>query len=213
MADELWKPQSGAEREETRDRSGRGRRMIALVEDNREAIVDLCERFGVPRLSSFGSAATGTFDSATRAIDLLVDFDDWSPASPVDSWGSSWRSMRFPGIHGRGAAGGAGGAGKRKCSMHPVVTERLHDALEAVRTAWQCIPWLHAWCLHGKQSRGNRELFSPTLLPACGDQDGEGQPETCDVTRDKIHGDLFRHHRRPAPGLLAICLDPGTTAR
>ena len=38
--------------------------MIALIEDNRDAIVALCERYGVRRLSLFGSAAKGTLDGA-----------------------------------------------------------------------------------------------------------------------------------------------------
>ena len=53
--------------------------MIALIEDNRKAIVELCERYGVRRLSLFGSAAKGTFDPATSDVDLLVDFVDWGP--------------------------------------------------------------------------------------------------------------------------------------
>ncbi len=44
--------------------------MIALIEENMEAIVELCERFEVRRLALFGSAATGTFDPATS--DLYV---------------------------------------------------------------------------------------------------------------------------------------------
>ncbi|MBA2247840.1 MAG: nucleotidyltransferase domain-containing protein [Chloroflexia bacterium] len=51
--------------------------MIALVEDNREAIVALCERYGVRRLSVFGSAATGTFDPATSDVDFLVDLGEY----------------------------------------------------------------------------------------------------------------------------------------
>ena len=51
--------------------------MIALVEDNREAIVALCERYGVRRLSVFGSAVTGTFDPATSDVDFLVDLGEY----------------------------------------------------------------------------------------------------------------------------------------
>ena len=51
--------------------------MIALIEDNKAAIVALCERFGVRRLALFGSAATGTFDPARSDIDLLVDLGDY----------------------------------------------------------------------------------------------------------------------------------------
>lgn len=51
--------------------------MIALVEDNRAAIVELCERFEVRRLALFGSAAKGTFDPATSDLDFVVDYFDW----------------------------------------------------------------------------------------------------------------------------------------
>ena len=51
--------------------------MIALVEDKREAIVALCERYGVRRLSVFGSAVTGTFDPATSDVDFLVDLGEY----------------------------------------------------------------------------------------------------------------------------------------
>jgi len=51
--------------------------VIALVEDNREAIVALCERYGVRRLSVFGSAVTGTFDPATSDVDFLVDLGEY----------------------------------------------------------------------------------------------------------------------------------------
>ncbi|MDQ3539749.1 MAG: nucleotidyltransferase domain-containing protein [Chloroflexota bacterium] len=51
--------------------------MIALIEDNREAIVALCEQFGVRRLSVFGSAAKGTFDPEHSDVDFLVDLGDY----------------------------------------------------------------------------------------------------------------------------------------
>lgn len=53
--------------------------MIALIEDNREAIAALCEQYGVRRLSVFGSAAKGTFDPERSDIDVLVDFLDYGP--------------------------------------------------------------------------------------------------------------------------------------
>jgi predicted nucleotidyltransferase len=53
--------------------------MIALIEDNREAIIELCEQYGVRRLAVFGSAAKGTFDPATSDIDFVVDYIDWGP--------------------------------------------------------------------------------------------------------------------------------------
>jgi predicted nucleotidyltransferase len=51
--------------------------MIALIEDNREAIAALCRELGVRRLAVFGSAATGTFDPARSDVDFLVDLGDY----------------------------------------------------------------------------------------------------------------------------------------
>jgi len=51
--------------------------MIALIEDNREAIAALCRQYGVRRLAVFGSAAKGTFDPATSDIDFLVDLGEY----------------------------------------------------------------------------------------------------------------------------------------
>jgi predicted nucleotidyltransferase len=48
--------------------------MIALVEQNLEAIRALCEEFGVLRLELFGSAATGAFDPERSDLDFLVEY-------------------------------------------------------------------------------------------------------------------------------------------
>ena len=53
--------------------------MIALIEDNRDAIVDLCRQYGVKKLAVFGSAAKDTFDPETSDIDLVLDFEDYGP--------------------------------------------------------------------------------------------------------------------------------------
>lgn len=55
-------------------------RLIALVEDNKPAIVDLCRRFGIRRLDLFGSAATGTFDPMHSDIDFVVDLGPYDDA-------------------------------------------------------------------------------------------------------------------------------------
>ena len=48
--------------------------MIALIEQHRPAVADLCRRFGVQSLEVFGSAADGNFDPAHSDIDFLVAF-------------------------------------------------------------------------------------------------------------------------------------------
>jgi len=43
---------------------------------DREAVAELCRRYGVARLSLFGSALTAEFDPATSDVDFLVEFAD-----------------------------------------------------------------------------------------------------------------------------------------
>ena len=48
--------------------------MTALIEEQREAVADLCRRFGVRKLELFGSAATGAFDANQSDLDFIVEF-------------------------------------------------------------------------------------------------------------------------------------------
>lgn len=49
--------------------------MHALIEQHREAIADICRRFGVRRLEVFGSTARATdFHPDTSDADFLVEF-------------------------------------------------------------------------------------------------------------------------------------------
>lgn len=48
--------------------------MIPIIEQQREALEDLCQEYGVARLEIFGSAATGDFDPARSDMDFLVEF-------------------------------------------------------------------------------------------------------------------------------------------
>lgn len=50
--------------------------MIAVVEQNRAKIAEICRRHGVRKLDVFGSAARGTdFLSGSSDIDLFYEFD------------------------------------------------------------------------------------------------------------------------------------------
>jgi uncharacterized protein len=51
--------------------------MIPLIQDNREAIIDLCKRYGVQKLALFGSAARGDFDPDTSDVDFVLEFLDY----------------------------------------------------------------------------------------------------------------------------------------
>ncbi len=53
--------------------------MIALIDDNRDAIAALCQQYGVQKLAVFGSAVKGTFDPATSDLDFAVEFENYGP--------------------------------------------------------------------------------------------------------------------------------------
>ncbi len=49
--------------------------MHAAVAQHREAIEELCRRYGVTKLDVFGSATRDDFDEARSDVDFLVEFD------------------------------------------------------------------------------------------------------------------------------------------
>ena len=61
--------------------------MIGLVEDGREAIDRLCERYRVRRLELFGSALTEErFDHERSDLDFLVEFLPLKPGEHADAY-------------------------------------------------------------------------------------------------------------------------------
>ena len=60
--------------------------MIALIEQHRAALADLCRQFGVERLELFGSAAKGTFRPDASDVDFLVTFADPRPGTYADRY-------------------------------------------------------------------------------------------------------------------------------
>ena len=60
--------------------------VIRLIEENREALDDLCRRFGVQRLEVFGSAVEGAFDPATSDLDFLVEYGPLRPGEHFDAY-------------------------------------------------------------------------------------------------------------------------------
>lgn len=57
-----------------------------MVPDKAKEVAEICKRRGVRRLALFGSAATGTFDSASSDLDFLVEFAPLGPAQHADSY-------------------------------------------------------------------------------------------------------------------------------
>lgn len=49
--------------------------MIALLDEKREELFELCRRYNVRTLELFGSAATGGFIPGKSDLDFLVEFD------------------------------------------------------------------------------------------------------------------------------------------
>ena len=60
--------------------------MHPVIEEHREALRDLCQRFGVRRLEIFGSAAGTRFDPDSSDLDFLVDFVPTSRALLADRY-------------------------------------------------------------------------------------------------------------------------------
>jgi predicted nucleotidyltransferase len=63
--------------------------MVAIIENKRDSLIELCHRFAVRRLEVFGSAATGRFDPSKSDIDFLVEFEAATPGE---------RAARFFGL-------------------------------------------------------------------------------------------------------------------
>jgi uncharacterized protein len=61
--------------------------MIAALEDHRDAIAQLCRRYGVRRLDVFGSAASEDgYDPSRSDLDLLVEFGPHVNMGPADQY-------------------------------------------------------------------------------------------------------------------------------
>lgn len=65
--------------------------MISLIEQNMEAIQEICSRYGVARLEVFGSATDGTFDPDHSDIDFLVEF---MPDYDLGPWMANYHDLR-----------------------------------------------------------------------------------------------------------------------
>ena len=50
--------------------------MLALIEESRSRIAELCRKYRVKRLELFGSAASGDFDLASSDVDFFYEFDN-----------------------------------------------------------------------------------------------------------------------------------------
>jgi hypothetical protein len=53
--------------------------MVAIVEQRKTALTELCRRYRVKRLYVFGSAVSDHFDAMRSDLDFLVHFSDRAP--------------------------------------------------------------------------------------------------------------------------------------
>lgn len=60
--------------------------MIALIENQRSQVAELCRRLRVRRLELFGSAARDDFDPARSDIDVLVEFEPDSSVPALEAY-------------------------------------------------------------------------------------------------------------------------------
>lgn len=60
--------------------------MVRVLEDKRQAIVQVCLHFGVSRMYVFGSALRDDFRPGESDIDLLVEFAAMSPHDLADAY-------------------------------------------------------------------------------------------------------------------------------
>ena len=60
--------------------------MHRVIEDNLDALRELCVRYRVTSLEVFGSAATDAFDPETSDVDLLAEFDLSGEGSALEQY-------------------------------------------------------------------------------------------------------------------------------
>ncbi len=69
--------------------------MVRMLEDNRGAIEDLCQRFRIARLDVFGSALRDDFLPGESDLDLLVEFGPMSPYERADAYFGFLEELRL----------------------------------------------------------------------------------------------------------------------
>lgn len=60
--------------------------MLPVLRERKTDLIQACSRFGVERLSVFGSAVAGSFDDRSSDIDFLVSFRPEARAKAFDNF-------------------------------------------------------------------------------------------------------------------------------
>ncbi len=67
--------------------------MIAVLDQERDRLKDLCRLHHVRRLEVFGSAADGTFKPASSDLDFLVEFLPVSSGEHYEAYFGLWKDL------------------------------------------------------------------------------------------------------------------------
>jgi uncharacterized protein len=95
--------------------------MISELATNRDALIELCERFGVRRLDVFGSAVSGEFDPDCSDVDFLVEIEPPPGMSRFDAYFGLKESLELL-------------LGRRVDLIDPAALENPYFALAVERT-------------------------------------------------------------------------------
>ena len=60
--------------------------MLPFLEQQRDAVRNLCQCYEVRRLDVFGSAVTGEFDASKSDLDFIVSFVERTPGTYADKY-------------------------------------------------------------------------------------------------------------------------------
>ncbi len=68
--------------------------MTAIIEQNKDSLIELCRKYHVSVLEVFGSAVTDDFNETTSDIDFLVEFDSSVRQNRFDNFFSLLEELR-----------------------------------------------------------------------------------------------------------------------
>ena len=68
--------------------------MNPIIDDNRDELLSLCEKYRVKRLDIFGSAVGEKFDPETSDLDFLVTFKDLDFGEYADTYFGLLKSLQ-----------------------------------------------------------------------------------------------------------------------
>lgn len=67
--------------------------VVAVIENKRDELTQLCRKHRVRRLEVFGSAADGTFDPQRSDIDFLVEYEPLGPGEHYEAYFGLWEDL------------------------------------------------------------------------------------------------------------------------